>query len=701
MRPLDFLKRDASTPLRRQYLAAGAVFEISTNSESILDVAGESFLEMRANPAGPSWPSGCRLRFWVDPAATSGPPWPNPYFRGLDHLVFAGFDPQNSLLVNLGSKQVIGRFSPALAADRAYWKSIIFPVLLTLTGATLGIAELHCACVSLAGEGLLLAGASGSGKSTLTLALARAGFRFLSDDRTYLSRRAGELAAWGLPTRLKLRPEAAVYFPELRGLEPRTALNGERAFELDLEGDFHWTRAARSDPRRLIFLERLDSREPPAFELTELDPAEAAARLAADLLPETPEAAAAQRQVIDELVRRPVYRLRYSGDPPSVARALIEWFAASGGSTVSPQESSGGGVSAPPSDGATTLRSANPITSGEARRRADPPRKNPDPLRRFLPTPLAVDLPLMGRTVRLETNSAAVRSQTERLLARYRNQAPGDAQFRWRIIREADSRLLPPWPQAAAFSDSGLGYVSFGQHSFLAVDLEARQAAAFLAAGLAHDPAGFSSPFLDRLLVLTAGALGLTSIGAACVASGGRGLLIFGSSRSGKTTSSYLATRLGLEFHDDQAVLLDLEAGALRAWRGCWPAAFRSDAKRFAPELDAVTQPFPYGDETFLYLNGQAADSHPPFVIPACSVFLEREAAAPARLRRLARAEYLPRLGGCLLFKDDPRFESQQAAALAALARLPAYHLAYGSDPADAAAFFPALLEPQALKAAP
>jgi hypothetical protein len=43
-------------------------------------------------------------------------------------------------------------------------------------------------------------------------------------------------------------------------------------------------------------------------------------------------------------------------------------------------------------------------------------------------------------------------------------------------------------------------------------------------------------------------------------------------------------------------------------------------------------------------------------------------------------------------FKDDERFAAQESSALAALARLPAYHLAYGTDPGEAAAFFPKLL---------
>jgi serine kinase of HPr protein (carbohydrate metabolism regulator) len=57
--------------------------------------------------------------------------------------------------------------------------------------------------------GLLLVGPGRSGKSTLAVALARAGFAFLSDHRTFCSWRNGKLSAWGLATTLKLRDDAA------------------------------------------------------------------------------------------------------------------------------------------------------------------------------------------------------------------------------------------------------------------------------------------------------------------------------------------------------------------------------------------------------------------------------------------------------------------------------------------------------------
>ncbi len=318
MLPADFLRKKAETPLCETYLAAGAVCVVSTNFNPILDAARTSFIRMRE----PQPVTDFRLRFWVDTAAQSCPPWPKPYFRGMDHLVFTGFDSASSLLIDLRSRRAIGRLSPAMGADRDYWSRVIFPSLVTVLGGSVGITSLHCACLEHHGRGLLLAGNSGSGKSTLTLALAQAGLGFVSDDWTYFSRRDAQVLAWGLATALKLRPEAAAYFPELAGREPSTTISGELAFEFDPERQFSLRRSRCCQPAWLIFLERHASHE---CRLTEVSSDEAAARLEKDLLAEVPDAMISKLETIRKLVERPCWLLQYGGMPQAVARALTDF----------------------------------------------------------------------------------------------------------------------------------------------------------------------------------------------------------------------------------------------------------------------------------------------------------------------------------------------------------------------------------------
>ena len=169
--------------------------------------------------------------------------------------------------------------------------------------------------------------------------------------------------------------------------------------------------------------------------------------------------------------------------------------------------------------------------------------------------------------------------------------------------------------------------------------------------------------------------------------------MVLGPPNSGKTTSSYIAARLGLEFLADQAVFLELVAGKLLAWGDFLPAAFRLQALQFLPELKALTRPFRYRDLTFFYLEKkgfQSAQAHP--VIPVACVFLEMHRGQVPHLAPLSRVEFRRRLTESQPFKDDQRFEGQRTTVLRGLGELPAYRLAHSGDPGAAAALYRSVL---------
>lgn len=312
----DFLKREAHTPLCDEFVVAGAASEIQTNSESILGVARECF-----PPLLPRHPVASRLRFrlWIDPGANSGPPWPLPYFRGLSRLVFGGFDSQSSVMVDLTGRRIIGRFSPALASDHSYWKRVIFPRLITAIGPAIGVIELHCACVVWNGCGLILFGPPGAGKSTLALALAREGFSLLSEDWTYFSFQDSNVVCWGLPTGVKLLPDATRHFPELSNFKLSLTLNGEEAYQTQPERDFGVSVAQFCQPKCLVFLER---GQKPAFDISMMSPGDAEERLSGDLLAQSPDVLVWQSAIVKKLVQDGCWRLRYGGAAQEVASAL-------------------------------------------------------------------------------------------------------------------------------------------------------------------------------------------------------------------------------------------------------------------------------------------------------------------------------------------------------------------------------------------
>jgi hypothetical protein len=315
----DFLCKDAATPLCEYFTAAGAVCSFATNSEALLQATRETYLPTVSAAASVSF----FIRFWVDQANSAQTPWPKPYVRGLDHLVFAGFDSGSSMLVDLRTRRVIGRFSPGIAADRDYWKTVILPMLLSILSGSLGIAELHCACVARDEDGLLLAGPSGSGKSTLALALSQTGFGFLSDDRTFCSLNDDRVLAWGLPTRLKLRREAEAWFPKLQGVKPTTLQKGELVYWLEPESSLGVRRVRRCQPNAVLFLEQLKT---PSFDLSRLSEVEAMSRLDKDLMAESPAVIAKQMATIARLVELPCWLLEYGGQPTTIARRIADHF---------------------------------------------------------------------------------------------------------------------------------------------------------------------------------------------------------------------------------------------------------------------------------------------------------------------------------------------------------------------------------------
>lgn len=661
--PGDFLKTRAAAPLEGRYLAAGVQLLIATNFEPILTLAQRSFEERI--PARREEMEEVRVLFWVDETSHSEMSKSKPFFRGLDHLVFAGFDNRNSLLVNLREHCGLGRFTPALASDVRFWENTLFPALLTIVGPSVGLTPLHCASVAWKGSGLILAGESGSGKSTLSLALAQAGFDFLSDDRTLIGAQQGRLLAWALSKEMKQRIESISQFPYLSQLklDDEFKLDNEFRFDASKVPGVHCVRCC--EPRWLVFLERQPQ---PTFSLAYMSLDEAAWRLECQLHREIPDTREKQRRAIENLVAGKCYRLKYGGDPHIVAGALHSLVA-------------------------NGWKADKPLSRVPSRKPSQSATCCDDPLRRFCATPLHCEASLMGRQIRLETNVPVVLKRAAELINCNESTSNPSSQFLWRIVVEQGERAKAIWPQMTAFSNNGTRYINLGQRSFIAVDHKSRQAVGVIPHYLADDEAGFSSVFLASMFYLTAPALGLVAISAACVAMEGRGLLLFGSPCSGKTTASYRSISLGLEFYADQALFMESKDGSLRAWGDFWPAAFREDAAKFFSELAPRAQRLVYLDRSFLCIRkNPRRPSEELSVMPVGCIFLHRQDGASPRLDRLRHHDVSGRLAGIVPFVENAGSTSERDEVFKSLNRLPAYTLTYGSDTSEAAVFLRSIL---------
>jgi hypothetical protein len=317
-----------------------------------------------------------------------------------------------------------------------------------------------------------------------------------------------------------------------------------------------------------------------------------------------------------------------------------------------------------------------------------------DPLRRFVPTPHVIILQLMGKTVRLESNSLKILDLALQFFASYPRMSQGDPELTWRIVSESGGLARPGSP-TAGFSDADLSFVNMGQRSFLAVDAETRSGIAFLAEGFAEvlEPRFMTRPPLEFLFYMSATSMGFTSLSAACVAFGEKAVLLLGEPNSGKTTASYVAAMLGMELLADHVVLLECAASGVRAWGDPLPVMFRPETLHFFPELRSQVRALSYGGVSFCFFDKsklQSQQAHS--VVPLCSIFLQRAVAAEPRLVPMPHTELLKHLAASLLFKESHRFRSQHAAVFAWLTELPSYRLPYGEDPATAAAIVRNLL---------
>src|SRR5579862_1055650 len=308
-------------PLKARFIVTGAVWEVSTNSEKILEILRDAFQSSENNRS----PAELEVFFHVDFALPAPIRQTFPHFRALEHLYYGTFGSGDSMLVDQFNRRAVGSFSLATVGDAGYWKRVILPCLLGITSSCVGITPVHCACVERNQLGLLIHGESGTGKSTLALSLSLKGFSYVSDDCTYISHSRNRMRSWGSSAPLKLLPEAKAYFPLLANVVPSRSLNGELAFEVDPKEVFGIKRSASCDPRWLFFIERTDE---PTFDCLSISREESAVRLASDL-ELLPPCIAAQREhqlaVIDTLVQRECWRVRHGLQPEVLAMEIANF----------------------------------------------------------------------------------------------------------------------------------------------------------------------------------------------------------------------------------------------------------------------------------------------------------------------------------------------------------------------------------------
>lgn len=187
--------------------------------------------------------------------------------------------------------------------------------------------NVHAAGLAVDGKALLLAGTSGSGKSTLSLALARLGFGFMSDDLVFLAREESHLTACAFPEAFDLTESSLRLFPDLAHLLDTPRQQGWPKHQLPLGGRLAAQVVWSAQPSLLVFPQVHRAKSSLISPLTR---SEALLELVPNVL--LTETVASQRHLdaLGDLVNScACYRLQTGTDFPELALRLRELLASS------------------------------------------------------------------------------------------------------------------------------------------------------------------------------------------------------------------------------------------------------------------------------------------------------------------------------------------------------------------------------------
>jgi hypothetical protein len=233
---------------------------------------------------------------------------PAPIYRLMQPMLTAIADRDNYLLADLST----GRTYVTLSSTALRFKLYLQFFFLELTaGNQIGTryaTAVHAGCVSLHGRGVLLCGASGAGKSTLSYACARSGWKYVTDDCSFLLNAGARNLVTGNYHKVRFRPTAAELFPEVAGIDLTPRAGGKPSIELPTGPLQNIVHSQMEEVSFMVFLNRQSGGQPGLFPY----PKDAARQFMRNGLFGTKETLAAQHQAIERLLKVDVLELHYT-----------------------------------------------------------------------------------------------------------------------------------------------------------------------------------------------------------------------------------------------------------------------------------------------------------------------------------------------------------------------------------------------------
>jgi len=293
---------DIDLPLEGSFYPAGFALHLATNSRDVMEAAHEAWgaWDQMFNTE----PLNFRVVVQAQGEASAAPA-----YRVQAGLLSFVADSHNFATADIARLTAGFFLSEKTAADHTLLRWLFLDAMAYMLLTQRYVVSLHAACIARDGAGTLLCGNSGAGKSTLSVACARAGFTFLSDDCTWVRTGTDTPLAIGKPHQARLRGDAARHFPELEGFPARTLPNGKLSMEVptSLLAGVRTMRQVAVD--RLVFLSRGGEG---AARVERMASDEVAALLLEDLPSYGDEVNAMHERTVGMLARLPAWRLNYS-----------------------------------------------------------------------------------------------------------------------------------------------------------------------------------------------------------------------------------------------------------------------------------------------------------------------------------------------------------------------------------------------------